>query len=148
MLRAGGAERRAVPGAGLGARGARGSLAGIQWPVARGGARGKECPLLVAPHAGCSWHAAQRVDRLRGQCPGLCAPGPGCGGRDSGRSAKLREDAAAAAAAALLARGEGGRTETAPPLPVSAQSPPLPLLARPLARARLELGRWGWPRGK
>ena len=54
VLRAGGSEQRAVPGAGLGARGARGSLAGVQWPGTGGGTRGKECPLLVAPHAGCS----------------------------------------------------------------------------------------------
>lgn len=54
MLRAGGTELRAVPGSGLGARGARGSLAGVQWPVIGGGARGKEYRLSVAPHAGCS----------------------------------------------------------------------------------------------
>lgn len=75
MLRAGGAERRAVPGAGPGARGARGSLAGVQWPVARGGARGKGCPPLVASHAGCSRPAARRVGRMRGRCPGAALVG-------------------------------------------------------------------------
>lgn len=69
MLKAEGAERRAVPGAGLGARSARGSLAGVPWPVAGGGAGGKGCPFLEVPHAGCSRHTARRVGRLQGQCP-------------------------------------------------------------------------------
>jgi hypothetical protein len=73
MLRAGGAEPRAVPGVGLRARGGRASLARVQWPVAGGGARGKRSSLSAAPHAGCG----RRVGRLRGWCPRLSAPGPG-----------------------------------------------------------------------
>lgn len=73
MLRAGGAEPRAVPGAGLRARGGRGSLAKVQWPVAGGGARGKRSTLSATPHAG----RGRRAGRRRGRCPRLSAPGPG-----------------------------------------------------------------------
>lgn len=86
MLRAGGAEPRAVPGVGLRARGGRASLARVQWPVAGGGARGKRSWLSAAPHAGCG----RRVGRLRGWCPRLSPPGPGRSDRGSGRSARLR----------------------------------------------------------
>ena len=72
MLRAGGAELRAVPGSGLGARGARGSLAGVQWPVAGGGTRGKECRLSVAPHAGCSARGPKETSAFL-SIKGLCS---------------------------------------------------------------------------
>lgn len=75
MLKAEGAERRAVPGVSLGARSARGSLAAVQWPVAGGGAGGKGCPFLEDPHAGCRRNAARRVGRLQGQCPGSALQG-------------------------------------------------------------------------
>lgn len=148
MLRAGGAERKAVLGAGLGTRGAQGSLAGVQWPVAGGGARGKEYPFLAVPHAACSRHAIQRVGRLRGQCPGSALLGRAAAA-DSGRSASLRGRGRGSSGGCASDRGgkrrRGKVAELRPhPLLQSPPSPrPCPSWVRPLGSPRLEPGHWG-----
>lgn len=109
MLRAGGAEPRAVPGVGL-----RAPLAGVQRPVAGGGARGKRSSPSVAPHAGCG----RRAGGLSGRCPRLSSSGAGLR-RQRQRAERKAEDAAAAA---LLAPGKVAELRPRPLL----QSPPLP----------------------
>lgn len=68
MLRAGGAELRAVPGSGLGPEvpEARWPESSGQWPgeVPEGRSAGSQWPPMPA-----AAHAAQRVGRLRGRCP-------------------------------------------------------------------------------
>lgn len=132
MLRAGGAELRAVPGSGLGARGARGSLAGVQWPVAGGGTRGKECRLSVAPHAGCSARGPKGGQAVGPVPKGSALLGRAAAAETAGGAQGCEDAAAAASAAALLAGGKVAELRPHPLLQSPPSPRPYPSGARPL----------------